>query len=702
MDSAICRLLLVEDDPVDRMALKRLLKKERLAFQTSMADSLVRARELLDSAQFDVVVADYRLGDGTALELFPLVHGAPVIVVTGGGDEAVAIQAMKAGAFDYLIKDREHNYLNLLPVVVQQAVNHRATEQRIRRNHDMQSTINAVLRSSLENIPLKAQLEQILGHVLAMPWLSHGTQGCIFLSDDSSASELLASTCQALDQTLLQQHIKQFKQSVSDGRTMVVDVVFEQQEARPGIYHTPIVSGARPLGLWILQVPANAGQSDEIVAFLTAIADTLAGIIERKQMEEALRYAKDRAEAATRAKSEFLANISHELRTPMNAIIGMTDLAQQCHDDKERQMFLGIVAESAGSLMSLLNGIIDYANIEADRMELANMPFDLHQIFSDIVDLVSHKVQKKNLRLECHIDNDMPTHLSGDSFRIRQIIQQLVDNAIKFTAHGQIVLTAQLQRESTAFQPVASPEEEQVSTTPNSHEQPVTTSAAESEITLANREELHNRSINCTITVADTGIGIEEKWYAAIFEVFTQVDGSSTRKIGGTGLGLAISKRLVELMHGQIGVTSTLGQGSQFSFTLPIALATPIFPQEAAVPSFALQGSTVSLAESEDVERSGEHSDDLDTATDLTLVEHITLLEQAAERQDFDHIVEAGGIVRSRVQESGIKRCAFQMILAARKGDIPAIKMHLQRLRQAIVQDISNELNQTHATMIKE
>ena len=187
MDNPVCRMLVVEDDPVDQMALKRLLKKEQLAYQVTMAESVQQARETLARNTFDVVVTDYRLGDGVALDLFEWLQGLPVIVVTGGGDEGVAIQARKAGAYDCLIRDRERNYLNLLPVEVQQALKQLAAEQQMHRNQDLQSTINAVLRVSLQDLPLQAQLEQILGHVMAIPWLSNSARGCIFLSDGSPA-----------------------------------------------------------------------------------------------------------------------------------------------------------------------------------------------------------------------------------------------------------------------------------------------------------------------------------------------------------------------------------------------------------------------------------------------------------------------------------------------------------------------------------
>ncbi|MEO5352182.1 MAG: ATP-binding protein [Magnetococcus sp. XQGC-1] len=645
MNNSVCRLLVVEDDPVDQMALKRLLKKEQLAFQTTMASSLTQAKERLLSNTFDVVVADYRLGDGVALELFEWVRGAPVIVVTGGGDEEVAIQAMKAGAYDYLIKDRERNYLNFLPVVVQQALDHHLAEQRVRRNHDLQSTINAVLRISLQDVPLKAQLEQILGHVLAIPWLSHGARGCIFLSDGTPDSELLSGACQDLDQALLRQQIQLFQQHLHPAQEVASQplqsgVLFEQQASLPNLYRTPIVSSTRVLGLWLLQVPAEEGYSAEVAAFLTAIADTLAGIIERKRMEEALYDAKERAEAANRAKSEFLANISHELRTPMNAIIGMTDLARQTNDPDERQMFLGIVQESSQTLLTLLNGIIDYARIETNRLALARVPFDLRQVLVEVVDLSSAKAKEKGLRLRWHVHPQLCTHLLGDPFHLRQIIQQLVVNAIKFTIRGSVTIEA----------------------TP--HLPPSTQEQAE-----GGGKTGEERHVPFTISVTDTGIGIAQEWHTAIFDVFTQVDGSSTRRIGGTGLGLAISKRLVELMDGRITLESVPGRGSRFFIHLALERGSEQ-AISAALPFHAPPPVT--------------EATDTDTQEFKNLAEHWAELEQAVAQGKPQEVAQQSGKIRELSMDSEVRSKAFHLLLAARRGDLPGIRTRMEQLRSAM------------------
>ncbi|MBF0161311.1 MAG: response regulator [Magnetococcales bacterium] len=651
METPVCRLLVVEDDPVDQMALKRLLKKGQFAFHTTMADSLAQARERLAVAGFDVVVTDYRLGDGVALDLFDWVQGVPVIVVTGGGDEAVAIQAMKAGAYDYLIKDRERNYLDLLPVVVQQALDHRLAEQRVRRNHDLQSTINAVLRISLQDIPLKAQLERLLGHILAIPWLAQGARGCIFLSDGTAASELLSGDCQTLSLERLRQQLRLLQREMpaaggpGERSPSQTGVLFEQQEPLSHLYRAPILSGHKVLGLLLLQVPAGDGYSAEVAAFLAAIADTLAGIIERKRMEDALCEAKERAEAASRAKSEFLANISHELRTPMNAIIGMTDLARQCDNPEDRQMFLGIVQEASQTLLRLLNGMIDYARIETNRLALAKVSFDLRQVLSDVAEMVSSKVREKGLRLHWRLHPQLCSYLRGDPIHLQQVIQQLVVNAIKFTERGTITIKAE-----------PCPSGQLVGAVPH----------ASGRV----RKEEGGDGVSFMLSVQDTGIGIAQEWQTAIFDAFTQVDGSSTRKIGGTGLGLAISKRLIELMDGRIGVESVPGRGSRFYFCLTMERGSAeemnlLSPPGAGLPP-----------ESDETE--GEAGD----ASDLSNC--WVVLEQALAEGDFARMVRQSGRIREISTDSEVRSKAFHVLLAARREDLSGVRTRMEHLRTAL------------------
>ncbi len=279
------------------------------------------------------------------------------------------------------------------------------------------------------------------------------------------------------------------------------------------------------------------------VALVTIATSTWVLILRRRvrsQMTElqkknqALALALEDAKQATRLKSEFLANMSHEIRTPMNAILGMTALAIDSSSRDELQEYLADVMNSAESLLSLLNDILDLSKIEAGRMELAPTPVSFHRVVEEAARFLSRAAHQKGLELACHCSPDIPGELLVDPLRLRQVLLNLVGNAIKFTEKGAVTVEAQL-----------APEDQDQNT------------------------------VLVQFAVHDTGPGIPEDKQAIIFESFCQADGSTSRKHGGTGLGLTISLRLVELMGGKIWVKSKSGVGSTFYFTARFAKGVP-------------------------------------------------------------------------------------------------------------------------------
>ncbi len=528
-------ILIVEDNAVIALDLETLL--ERMGFQVlGTAESGEDALEIADEKRPGLILMDINLsGEMSGIEAAGRIRNflnVPVIFITAYTDDDTFKKAKETAPYGYLFKPyNEKDLYNTIELALYRHKN----EVETKRSYHVEKAINSLLLSSLEDIPLTEHLTRFLDVVFNIPFLRSIRQASVFLLERNS-DKLLLKAMRHRDHPLVElchSIVHKIRQQWEISEVREVSYMKHEKSEESvfcGIYsyyNIPISSRKGSLGVFVVCLDNQYNRDNRDEDFFLALSYTLAGIIERVRADESIKEAMAVAEAANLAKSEFIANMSHEFRTPVNAVIGLTELLLLSTETSEKQRrYLTMIMESATQFTELINDVLDITKLESGVIKAEKTDFPFREIMEEILSPFEIQAQKKYLDFKLHIDSGIPLFLRGDHRFLRHILINLLSNAIKFTECGSICIDVEQKRSKGK-----------------------------------------NSEIQLLFFVSDTGIGIPEEKIETVFERFTQADGSHSRKYGGTGLGLAIAKKFTELMEGDIEIKSEEGKGTAVFFT---------------------------------------------------------------------------------------------------------------------------------------
>ena len=500
------KVLLVEDVAADAELCVDALEKAGFSVDADVCSSAEDFEQMIRTKDYDVILADYNLKDWTGIQAVEILRrlgkNIPVLVVTGNLGDEKAVDCIHQGAADYVLKDR----LSRLPSAVSRSI-----EENVLRKQS--HVLKAALFSVKEGVLIaKAAPNLLNAEIVALNDAFSRITG--YSSEELLGKHLSCFRTTGAGDQFFGNEAKLSNHDVTES----VDKHKDGSEYNAEWQVSPIHNGPGGISHYVV-IHRDITDRKRAAAQL---AETNQKLL---RYSEELQFAKGHAEAATRAKSEFLACMSHEIRTPMNAIIAMADLLSYTQLTPEQSKYVEVFQRCGENLLVLINQLLDISKIEAGKLDLEELDFDLNAVLAKTIALFESRAHAKGLSLSFRVGGSTPTRVIGDQHQLQQILTNLIGNAIKFTEEGSVIVEASLV------------------------------------------DMLSNSDCLIEFKVSDTGVGIPDDKIAVIFEDFSQADSSITRHYGGTGLGLSISRALVEKMKGSITVESEVGVGSTFRFS---------------------------------------------------------------------------------------------------------------------------------------
>ncbi len=431
MGNARCKILIVEDDRLDQMAFKRLVKEENLPYDYIIAGSVAQARQIIGGEKFDLVFVDYLLGDGTAFDILDSIVDTPAVFTTGTGSEELAVKAMKSGASDYLIKDPARNYLKVLPQVVKNAIRHKKAEDELKRYHEK---LVELVKERTEQLAEEKELLSVTLSSMVDAVIAVDAENRVMLFN-KAAEQLTDWRFEEARGKSVDEIIHIINDKTKQPQDSPIDKVLESRRIESGTGHDVLVNRlGRECSVLATAAPIRRNDGT-----MTGIVMVLHNISQQREID--------------RMKSDFISSVSHELRTPLTSIKAYTEtmLNDNNMSDETKREFLGIINEESDRLTNLINGILEISRIESGTIEIVRKPVNMVSLVSQAVADLEHLAGKKNVKLQTDISDRLP-ELIGDENKIQSMVTNLVNNAIKFTPkNGCIKVSAQLSPDASGL-----------------------------------------------------------------------------------------------------------------------------------------------------------------------------------------------------------------------------------------------------------